>query len=118
MLSATLKDYIAAWNSHDVSEVMAFFDPSIIYEDVALKKVLTFDALRDFISGAVQRSPDLRFEIVSVCEGESMISWEWLMHRTRDGALVSTPGQSMTEFAGDKIVRNRDYWSSLPTTAE
>lgn len=114
MLEATLKDYIAAWNSHDTDRIMTFFDPGVIYEDVALKKVLSFDELREFVEGAIHRSPDLKFDIVSICEGNGMISWEWLMHRTRDGVPTATPGQSMTIFAG-KIIHNRDYWSVLPT---
>lgn len=115
MLVSKLNDYVAAWNSHDADRVMRFFDQDVSYEDVALKKVLDFNSLREFVSGAMERSPDLKFEIVSVCDGASIISWEWLMHRTRDGELTATPGQSMTEFQNDKITQNRDFWSVLPT---
>lgn len=57
----------------------------------------------------------LRFEKVTACENETAVCWEWRMTGERkSGETVDTPGMSITEIADGKIVRNRDYWSTLP----
>ena len=115
MYNQILSDYLAAWNSRDVDNLMPLFSQDIVYEDVALGKVMTREDLAGFIETTFKNSPDIQFKLVSVCGSESCISWEWRMIRTgKSGELSDTPGMSMTEINNGKIVRNRDYWSTLP----
>jgi len=117
MTPKILVNYIAAWNSGQVEKVMAFFDEGLLYEDLALKKSLTHDQVRDFISGSFTNNAKISFEIISACNSGKAIAWEWIMTRVKKetGETTKTPGMSMTEFKDGKIIRNRDYWSTMPT---
>ena len=114
-----LDDYVAAWNSRDAKQVIAFFADGVVYEDRALSKVMEGDDVEEFIATTFSNSPDIRFELVSACGNEKCISWEWRMIRTSrfTGKLIDTPGMSVTELENGKVIRNRDYWSTLPTVA-
>jgi len=111
-----LDDYISAWNSRDTIRLMSFFSKDVLYEDMALKKSLDYIGLKNFIVSSFDNNTELRFEKVSACITPTNISWEWTMHRTRNTEEKKiVPGMSMTEFQDGKIIRNRDYWSTLPT---
>jgi len=116
MSSEILDKYIAAWNSGKLESVMPFFSNDIVYQDLALKKSLDYNSLEDFIKNSFKNNKELRFEKVSACVTQNCIAWEWRMIRVRNtGEKLEVPGMSMTEFADGKIIRNRDYWSTLPT---
>ena len=111
-----LDKYIAAWNSGDSKSVMSCFADDILFEDVALNKSMTYEALASFVRGTFDDFTDLRFEKVSVCFDGTCVAWEWRMIGThKNGQAINIPGMSMTEFENGKIIRNRDYWSTSST---
>jgi len=111
-----LDDYIAAWNSRDAMRLMSFFSEDVLYEDMALKKSLDRTGLENFIASSLENNSELRFEKVSACITPKHIAWEWLMYQTKKtGEHRVVPGMSMTEFRDGKVIKNRDYWSTLPT---
>jgi len=111
-----LDQYLDAWHSRDVEQLMPFFAQEILYEDLALKKSLNHNELKEFIKNCFINNKELRFEKVSACITENYIAWEWIMYRTRNtGEKQIVPGMSMTEFRDGKVIKNRDYWSTLPT---
>ena len=111
-LQTLLDDYISAWNRSDVDTLINCCATDVVYEDVALGKVLDLAGLKTFATGAMGNYAELRFEKVSASDDGKTVAWEWLMIRTpHDGEQTVVPGMSMTEFENGKIVRNSDYWS-------
>lgn len=118
MTKQLVEDYAAAWNGDDVDYLMSFFHDDVIYEDVALSKVVDKAGLKAFYLGMKASFKHIRFEIVSLCFGENFVSWEWRMIGERnDGTTIDTPGQSLTELKDGLVIANRDYWSTLPAPA-
>ena len=116
MSLAILNQYLAAWNSGNIDRLMPFFSEDVLYQDVALDKSLNYKSLENFIKTSFKNNKELRFEKVSACITKNCIAWEWRMIRVRNtGEKLEVPGMSMTEFEDGKIIRNRDYWSTLPT---
>jgi len=115
-ISNVLDQYVEAWNAQDTVKLMSFFADDIVYEDIALKKIMDYTSLREFIQNAFDNYESLVFERISACLANDSISWEWRMIGKKiTGELVDVPGMSMTEFKNNKIIRNRDYWSTVPT---
>jgi len=116
MKSEILDQYIAAWNSGNIETLMPFFSQEVLYQDLALEKSMNYKELEDFVKSSFSKNKELRFEKISSCVTEKCIAWEWRMIRVRhSGETLDVPGMSMTEFENGKIIRNRDYWSTLPT---
>jgi steroid delta-isomerase-like uncharacterized protein len=118
------KDYLEAWNSHDVDKIASFFTDDGVYEDVALgvahrgKK-----ELKDFFKSMFVSFPDLKIELKSTVLS-STGDWtasEWVMSGTfaqssipgvpATGKSFSVRGASVTEYRDGKMSRNTDYWS-------
>ena len=62
------REWIAAWNSHDVERVAAHYGDTVEYESPFVARLspgrtrLTgIDAVRDYIANAFERFPDLHF---------------------------------------------------------
>jgi len=117
-----MNDYMAAWNSHDMERILSFFTDDLVYEDVALGKVIRGKKeLKDFISSMLVDFPDFRFEVKSGFNTIDRSAGEWVMtgtfaHSSTPGVLAtgksfSLRGASIMEFRGGKISRNTDYWN-------
>jgi len=116
MIDSYLDKYIDAWNTRDTEKLLSYCSKDIVYEDVALKKVMDLKGLEIFIRGSLKNFAALRFEKVSACIADNAVAWEWRMIGTRtNGEKVDVPGMSMTTFKNEKVISNRDYWSSVPT---
>lgn len=117
-----MKDYLAAWNSHDVNKILSFVTDDCVYEDMALgvvnhgKKELTA-----YINSMVVDIPDLKLEMKSAFGAGDWIGGEWVMTGTQahsshfglpaTGKRFSIRGASITELRYGKISRNTDYWN-------
>ena len=117
-----MKDYTAAWNSHDVEKILSFFTDDVVYEDVAIGKVNRGKKeLNDFISSTLVDFPDVKFELKSGFNAGDRGASEWVMSGTfahssipempATGKSFSLRGASITELHNDKISRNSDYWN-------
>ena len=112
-----LDNYLVAWHSRDMTAILTCFDEGIVYEEVPLGKTVTSTSLNSFILETLDKYTKLHIEVISVCTNGRSIAWEW--HRTgtnKNGDVVNNiSGMSMTEFKDGKVIRNRDYWSTLPS---
>jgi steroid delta-isomerase-like uncharacterized protein len=117
-----MKDYMAAWNSHDVDKILSFFTDDCVYEDVATGVVN--HGKKELISWAnnlFTNMPDFQIEIKSGFGAGDWGGSEWVMTGTHahssnpaipaTGKRFSVRGASITEFQKGKISRNTDYWS-------
>jgi ketosteroid isomerase-like protein len=65
------------WNSHDIDLVLTHYAPDVIFRSPVAARVVPesggvvrgLDALRDYWSQALARTPDLRFEVLDVYAG-------------------------------------------------
>jgi steroid delta-isomerase-like uncharacterized protein len=117
------KDYTAAWNSHDVEKIAAFFTEDGVHEDVAVGSVYRGkNELKAGISPLFAACPDFKLELKSLFCTADWVGQEWVMTGTQTGAFsglgipatgksFSIRGASITRLRGGKIARNTDYWN-------
>ena len=95
-----------AWNAHDLDALLAHFSPDVVFTSTVAAQLLPGsdgvirgrDALRDYWAQALERVPDLRFEVEGVYTGVDTIVINYRNHRgnrvceclTFDGSLVTT----------------------------
>ncbi len=117
------QDYIAAWNSHDVEKIAAFFTEDGVHEDVAVESSYRGkNELKAGISPLFAACPDFNLELKSLFGTADWVGQEWVMTGTQTGAFIglgipatgrsfSVRGASITRLRGSKIARNTDYWN-------
>jgi steroid delta-isomerase-like uncharacterized protein len=114
--------YLAAWNSHDGSQVAAFMTEDVVYDDLASGLVHHGrDAVQAYVEQTHGFSGDYRFVLVTTRTEGSDYAIEWEMLGTNTGAAGGFPatgkpyrirGASIGERTPDgKISANRDYWN-------
>jgi steroid delta-isomerase-like uncharacterized protein len=118
-----LKDYIAAWNSHDVEKIATFFTEDGVHEDVAVGSVFHGkNELKAGISPLFAACPDFNLEVKSIFGIADWLAQEWVMSGTQTGNFggigipatgksFSVRGASITKLREGKIARNTDYWN-------
>lgn len=108
----------AAWNSHDPDKVAAFYDDSVVYEDVPYGMVARGRAeMRKLAADFFAAVPDLKLEAVHVAEDKNQGTAEWVFSGTdvglyKTGKKFSVRGASVYEIRGGKVFKNRDYYDS------
>ena len=82
-------EWVAAWNAHDIERVLshyaedvAFHSPFIaIFADEAAGHLLGKAALRTYWAAALEKLPDLRFELLDVLLGAGSLTVYYRGHR-------------------------------------
>jgi hypothetical protein len=100
------EDWVTAWNRHDVDAVLAHFHDDVVFTSPVAARVIPDSngvvrgkvALREYWCAALKTMPDLRFEIVGVYQGESVLVINYSNQR---GALVN----EVLEFDGGLVRR-------------
>ena len=100
------EQYLAAWDSLDIEQVLAWIGDDPYYEDTTIgHSAKGTKQVRNFIAASFENVPDARFEFVNgVDDGESY-AIEWVMHP------MGVRGVSFGKLVDGKIVENRDYWN-------
>lgn len=117
-----MKDYLKAWNSHDINKILSFFTDDCVYEDAALGAVNHGKKeLGAFANSVFTDMPDFKLEIKSAFVAGDWAGSEWVMIGTHahssfakipaTGKHFSVRGASITELRQGKISRNTDYWN-------
>lgn len=119
-----IKDWTAAWNSHDLDKAISFYADDCILEDSGGgvvchgKKELIALYKSTFID-----FPDLRFESKSLFNTSNSVAWEWTMTGTHThssnpaikatGKRFSVRGASIVEIHNLKVRQETLYIDSL-----
>ena len=120
-----IKNYIAAWNSHDAKKIASFFTEDGVHEDIAIGSV--YHGRNELKAGLIPlfaACPDFKLEIKSLFSTTDFVAQEWVMTGTQTGALdglgipatgksFSIQGASITKLRRGKIARNTDYWNLM-----
>lgn len=98
------KQWVQAWNAHDVEAVLAYFHDDVVFTSPVAAKVLPETAgvvrgkpaLRYYWTRALQRIRNLRFVVDAVYEGIDTVV---IVYRNQDDGLVS----EVLRFSGDLV---------------
>jgi hypothetical protein len=88
------RQWAEAWNAHDVEAVLAHFHDDVIFTSPVAAQLIEGsdgvirgkEALRAYWTEGLRRIPDLRFEVVGVYAGVSVLV---VNYRNQRGGLVS-----------------------------
>lgn len=104
--SAYAEDWVRAWNAHDIEAVLRHFRDDVVFTSPVAARVLPETkgvvrgkpALREYWATALKTLPDLRFDMVGVYRGESVLV---VNYRNERGGLVN----EVLVFDSDGLVR-------------
>ena len=109
-----------AWNSHDIEEVIRFYAPDYIGEDVGQAAPLRGrEGMRAMLKNYWQAFPDLKFQVISTLTESSRIAILWIGEGTHRGTIMNIPptghrvqvrGVSIIDVENGLIVRGRYIW--------
>jgi len=77
--SGFAQEWQAAWNSHDLDQVLGHYAPDVVFrsakaaDTVGAGIITGRSALRDYWALALERQPDLRFEVIETFKGHQML---------------------------------------------
>ena len=114
-----VREYVAAWNSHDVDRLTALFADDGSYGEFGLGRVvLGQEEIRRHLIATFAALPDLTIAPTGepLSSGER-VHWKWLMMATHEGEFAGVPptgkrfelrGEATLLTRGDKILRGAD----------
>jgi ketosteroid isomerase-like protein len=108
------KQWVKAWNAHDVEAVLEHFHDDVVFTSPVAAKILPETAgvvrgkpaLRRYWTQALQRIPNLRFVVEGVYRGIDTIV---IVYRNQDDGLVS----EVLRFSGDAVIEGHGVYTVL-----
>lgn len=88
------RQWLDAWNAHDIEAVLDHFAADAVFASPVAKRVVPDsggvlrgkEAIRRYWAAALERSPDLRFELIDVYQGVDAVV---IHYRNQRGDLVN-----------------------------
>ena len=109
-----------AWNSHDIEEVIGFYSPDYIGEDVGQAAPLRgHTGIRTMLESYWRAFPDLRFKVLSTLAEGSRVAILWIGEGTHRGTIMNIPptghrvevrGVSVIDVTDGLVVRGQYIW--------
>ena len=109
-----------AWNSHDIEQVLGFYAPEYIGEDIGQASPQRGrEALRVLLENYWKAFPDLQFSIISLLVEGNRVAILWLGEGTHQGTFMNIPptsrrlevrGVSIVEVENGLIRRGQYVW--------
>ena len=100
------REYLAAWDTFNVDNVLAWMTDDIDYVDTTLKHgAVGKEKMAKFIQASFTNVPDCKMEYVRGSSDGDTFWFEWIMHP------MGVPGISAGRLRDGKICFVRDYWN-------
>lgn len=109
-----------AWNSHDMENVLRFYSPEYIGDDVGQASLLRGHAdLRAMLDAYWKAFPDLHFACTDCVMQGSRLAAIWVAQGTHQGTIMNIPstghrvevrGISVLDIQDGLIVRGQSIW--------
>ena len=109
-----------AWNSHEIENVIGFYSPDYVGEDVGQASPLRGrDEMRIMLENYWRGFPDLRFRVISTLVEGNRAAIVWIGEGTHQGTIMNIPptghtvqvrGVSIVEVEDGLIVRGQYIW--------
>ena len=110
---ARVRAYYAAWSNGKVEDLMTYFAPETVYEDVATGELASGTTeVRAFVTKFLQASPGVLVEPTSILVGGHSAAVEWTMKAGTGKDAWSVRGVAILQHHDGQIVRATDYWDS------
>jgi steroid delta-isomerase-like uncharacterized protein len=119
----TVTDVLQYWNRQDIEGVLAYYDESITWLNIAMEE--TYHGkheVRGFLRRLFAAFPDLNFEVTyKIARGDN-VAEQWFIRGTHLGTFmgipptgrrVEIPGMSMAELRQAKFVSDHFYFDAL-----
>ncbi|MDA0823674.1 MAG: nuclear transport factor 2 family protein [Proteobacteria bacterium] len=108
----SIRAYYAAWTSGDVDKIMAYFNDSIVYADMATgARSSGTTAVREFVQKFVDGYPGVQLVPASITIGPASAAVEWVMSGGSGSEAWSVPGVCVFNLDGEKFSTATDYWN-------
>ena len=109
-----------AWNSHDMGNVLSFYSPNYVAEDVGQAFLVRgHDGVRAMLETYWQAFPDLEFTVMDAVVQDSRVAIVWMAEGTHQGTIMNIPptghrvavrGVSIIDVEDGLIVRGQYIW--------
>jgi steroid delta-isomerase-like uncharacterized protein len=109
-----------AWNSHDMENVLRFYSPEYIGDDVGQVSLQEGHAgLRLLMDTYWRAFPDLRFVCTDCVVQDTRVATVWVAEGTHQGTIMNIPptghkvevrGMSVLDVQDGLIVRGQSVW--------
>lgn len=119
-LLTVVNQLIAAWNSHDMEQLVALYAPEYEGDDIAQSLPQRgLDEVRQSLGHYLQAFPDIHFTMEDVLMQGNCVSLVWKAEGTHYGMLMNIPptgkkvaikGVSILTIHGGKIARGLYIW--------
>jgi steroid delta-isomerase-like uncharacterized protein len=122
-LESTIERYNAAWNAHDLDEIMAMHAPDMVFENHTAGEVAEGEAAREHIGSIFETWPDIEFTTRRLYVRDGLVVQEWTATAThantmRRGDLTAEPTGKRVEWNGmdvipfeNGLVKRKDVYS-------
>jgi steroid delta-isomerase-like uncharacterized protein len=118
-----VSDVLPYWNRQDIQGVLAYYDESITWLNIAMEETYRGKAeVRVFLRKLFAAFPDLTFEVTyKIARGDN-VAEQWFIRGTHLGPFVGIPatgrhveipGMSMAELRNAKFVSDHFYFDAL-----
>jgi steroid delta-isomerase-like uncharacterized protein len=119
----SVTDVLQYWNRQDLEGVLAYYDESITWLNIAMEETYRGKAeVRQFLRKLFAAFPDLNFEVTyKIARGDN-VAEQWFIRGTHLGMFmgipptrrrVEIPGMSMAELREGKFVSDHFYFDAL-----
>jgi steroid delta-isomerase-like uncharacterized protein len=122
-MKSKLREYYAAWGSHDVERLASYFTDDLLYDDVPMGIVQhNKEEFKASFTTFFASCPDFTLELKGLLVADDRAGSEWVMTGTHAGDWPGMPatgksfsirGASIIELRDDKIRREALYWDAV-----
>jgi steroid delta-isomerase-like uncharacterized protein len=115
------REWLEAWNSHNINRILTFYTEDAFYEDVPSVEngwgvsSRGHQMIRDSLAEMFEDMSDLGFEFVSASDSGDRMVVEWIMtgtHYREHTGKFSIRGVSVIKRTGGRIASVSDYYDA------
>jgi steroid delta-isomerase-like uncharacterized protein len=122
-LESTIERYNAAWNAHDLDEIMSMHAPDMVFENHTAGESAQGEAAREHIGSIFETWPDIEFTTRRLYVRDGLVVQEWTAAAThantmRRGEITAEPTGRRVEWNGmdvipfeNGLVKRKDVYS-------
>ena len=122
-LESTIERYNAAWNAHDLDEIMSMHAPDMVFQNHTAGESAEGEAAREHIGSIFETWPDIEFTTRRLYVRDGLVVQEWTATAThantmRRGDITAEPTGKRVEWNGmdvipfeNGLVKRKDVYS-------
>ena len=120
--SAVIDQFVAAWSTLDLDEILSFFTPDAVYTNIPIEPAnVGTEAIRKTIEGFVGMSDQIEFVVSHQAENAAGVVMNERVdrfHLKAEARWIEAPVMGVFELEGGKIKAWRDYFDLATFTGQ